>query len=622
MKNGLMLLVPLVLLAACRGSGGGSGPDGGGAEDSGVADAPVDAVPVPGVLLLNEVVVAGGEDWLELVVLGDEPVVLSAYTLVDDNPDHEPAPLPAVSLSPGEFLVIRAVSVDEIVEGPSVPFRLGGGDALTLRRLGEVVDVLEWEDGDAPEGTSWGRLPDGQGAAQTLLPTPGAANEALDGPPVVCTDPFVTDRVVSVSLELDLADWQDILANPKAEEFHPGAFVWDGLRVEEVGIRTKGNSSLSSATRLDTIRLPFKVDFNLYVDGQEFCGYGKLVFNNGFKDPTLLRESLAYRAARAFGMPAPRTAFVDLTVAGEHLGLYTMVEPVDEDRFLQDHFEDADGDLYKPEQPDGVLAWKGDAFTDYPGIQVEQNADTTDHAALLRLIDVLEHGPAEDLEEVLDVDATLRFLAFDAFFVNLDSYPGSGHNYYLYEQDGRFLPVLWDVNEAFGNFTCTCDRDSIIGFLVGEPTCGPPAQKPLVRALLGVPAYLDRFHELLDELGDGPGSVAGMGPWIQEAADLVRPYVQADPTKFYSTEDFETGLTDDVSSGNVPMGGTAIGLATFLEERGASVASQLAGTLPSTAGGLGNCTGSGPRPPPGKCPDGVCDAAEQANPMLCPEDCA
>ena len=38
----------------------------------------------------------------------------------------------------------------------------------------------------------------------------------------------------------------------------------------------------------------------------------------------------------------------------------------------------------------------------------------------------------------------------------LDSYPGTGHNYYLYfdPSSGLATVIPWDVNEAYGSFTC------------------------------------------------------------------------------------------------------------------------------------------------------------------------
>jgi len=587
----------------------------------GDADPLADLACRSGVLAINEVAPAGeGPDWIELYAHGEEAVTLSAYSVIDDNPDHSPAALPEVTLQPGEFLVIYAVSADEATSD-EVPFKLGGADSLRLLAGdGVEVDAVSWEEGAAPAGVTWGRLPDGSGPFQQLSPTPGTPNRALDGPVDTCVDPFITDRVIDVELDISEESWEAIQADPLAEEFHMGAFVFDGVRVDDVGIRTKGNSSLNFTRQAGSNRFSFKVDFNRYVEGLKFCGLGKLVLNNGFKDPTLLREYLAYRLAREFGMSASRTAFVDLSIAGHHMGLYTMVEPVDDDFFLIGNFDDDQGDLYKPGFPDATLPYKGDSFSDYQGIAVENNENSTDHSALMNLIDVINHGPEEAYEEVLDVEGVLRYLAFNTVLVNEDSYTGSGHNYYVYEQDDRFTLIPWDLNEAFGNYSCGCGRDGIITFLVDEPTCGPPASKPIVEALLNVPERRQRYHELLQELLDDLFTHEEIGVWALDAADMIRPFVEADPTMMYSFSQFEQGLVEDVLNQDMPGGQVAIGLAAFIEERRASIAAQLADTQPSTNGGDGNCGGDGPGPG-GPCPDGICDEFEQSNPEICPQDC-
>ena len=45
-------------------------------------------------------------------------------------------------------------------------------------------------------------------------------------------------------------------------------------------------------------------------------------------------------------------------------------------------------------------------------------------------------------------------------FVNLDSYNGSAHNYYVYDRDdtGQITHIPWDTNESFGRFLMFVDR--------------------------------------------------------------------------------------------------------------------------------------------------------------------
>ena len=573
-------------------------------------------------LVVNEVVAApaeGGTDWVELYVMGTGAVALGGVTLIDQSPAHEPLALPHRELAAGEFLVVTAGDAAP-GDGPHLGYGLGDTDSVTLARDGVVLDALSWTSGDAPRGASFGRLPDGVGATARLEPTPGAANVAWQAPAEQDGDPFPADRVIRVEIDLSAEAWDALRRDPLAEEYQRGDLTYDGVRVEDVGVRTKGNSSLSSVVHMGSIRYPLKVDTDRHVDGQTLRGVKKLNFSNGFKDPTCLREHLAYRVFREAGVPAPRTAFADLWVAGEHLGLYTVVEQVDK-TFLADRFADDAGDLYKPEPPAGNLARLGGSAADYRGLEPKTNEGTTDHAAFLALVAALAGGDDAAVERSLDVTGALRYLAVNTALVNLDSYLGFGHNYYLYEIDGRFTIIPWDVNEAFGNFTCGCDRDGVLGLLVDEPVCGALADKPLVSRLLGVERWRDEYHDLLGGLLAGPLAPEAMEEPIRDAAMLVRPALEVDERRFHTMEEFDRGLNAGSAEG--PKGAT-FGLRSFVADRAAAIRAQLSGERPADNGGRGSCGGGGGGPGTGgdpKCPDGVCDEFEAANPEVCPQDC-
>lgn len=130
-------------------------------------------------LVINEIVAKNSDntsDWIELYNAGNEPVLLSDYSLMDDNGFREKASLPDRELAPDEFIVILAV--DEAPEDGSyyVPFKLGADDILTLYKGILIIDSLDWDDGDAPEDSSFGRFPDGGMDVMTLTPTPGQEN--------------------------------------------------------------------------------------------------------------------------------------------------------------------------------------------------------------------------------------------------------------------------------------------------------------------------------------------------------------------------------------------------------------------------------------------------------------
>ena len=523
----------------------------------------------------------GGADWFELLATGDEAVHLAEYSVVDGNPAHPLASLPDLWLEPGERVMIQAVGADEPTAVPHVPFKLGGNDRLILARDGELVDTIAWP-GQAPSmGTSLCRLPDGDSSWQLCRPTGGGANEDLVIKPFTCFDPFLWDRVVPVELALDDESWAAMLAAPEAEEYVTGDFVFDAMEVANVAIRIKGGGSIPLIAAGGTNRFSFKVDFNKYVEDQTLCGFGKVFLHNGWGDPSLLREHLAFRLARTLGIPAPRSAFVDLTVAGQHLGVYLMVEPVDDDVFLEEHFKNDKGDLYEASAPAGALSDLGPSYADYPGFDLKTNQDSTDHAPLLSLIQTLNHGAPETWPTVLHINDTLRYLAWNTVLVNLDSYNGTGANYYLYEEDGVFTPVPWDGDEAFGGHSCGCAPDALLELALDEPTCGPLAERPLLDKLLTIPEYAAKYRGYAEALLGAGFEPATFAAWRTHAADVIRS-PRADGVYFESLDAFEAALTDGAEEG-------PFGLQAFVEARTVTLADQLAGAAPTTRDGQGNC---------------------------------
>src|SRR5262249_30130244 len=115
---------------------------------------------------------------------------------------------------------------------------------------------------------------------------------------------------------------------------------------------------------------PLKIELDRYEAGQRFHGLKKFNLNNGVTDPSKAREALSYAVFRAAGVPAPRTAYAELslTVPGkfdkEDVGLYTFVEQVDK-TFLKDRFKSAGGMLLKPEGLQGGLPHFGEDWKQY-----------------------------------------------------------------------------------------------------------------------------------------------------------------------------------------------------------------------------------------------------------------
>lgn len=431
---------------------------------------------------------------------------------------------------------------------------------------GEPDASLGADASDSPEGRDAAMLPDA--AAE-----PDAGGDA-EGPDYDRLFPL--DRVVDVEIDFDSDGWATLLADPLEDVYVPATIVFDGITVEEVAVRLKGNSSRWQIAEQGGTRYSLKVDIDEYVEGQRLLGVDKINFNNGYNDPTQLREVIASQMFTRAGLPSPQMGFARITIDGELLGTYISVEQVDRD-FLRRHFPDDTGDLYKPEMPDGYLKWRGADISLYENIGLKTNEDTSDGSALIHFLDVLNNTPDEDLEtalpEVLDVDRFVTYLAMTAMQVLLDSYLGPGHNYYLYEDrtTGRFVVIPWDMNGSFGWFNCGMSAPELLEFPFARPACQPFEQKVLVDRVLSVAAFRDAYEEALRDLTAGAFTQELMDELVARLGDVIRPYVAEDPTRFFPPEAFETGLHED----QVFRERTSFGLTSFVERRLVELEEQL-----------------------------------------------
>ncbi len=160
---------------------------------------------------------------------------------------------------------------------------------------------------------------------------------------------FDTSEIMTVNIIMDEDQWQELLDNAISEQYYACDVEINGKTISNVGIRTKGNTSLSSiANDPDTDRYSFKIKFDKYVDGQTCMGLDKLVLNNNFADATNRKEALVYDMFQYLGADASLYHYAKISVNGEYWGTYLALEAV-EDSFKLRNYGVSDGKLYKPE---------------------------------------------------------------------------------------------------------------------------------------------------------------------------------------------------------------------------------------------------------------------------------
>lgn len=157
------------------------------------------------------------------------------------------------------------------------------------------------------------------------------------------------NSITSIDIKIKDSDWEWLLENATKEEYKSADVTINGETFNNVGIRPKGNSSLTSvANDSTTDRYSIKIDFGQYVDGQTYHGIRKLALNNNISDATYMKEAISYDIYNFLGIATPEYSYTDIKINGSDWGLYLGVEVIDE-RFIEKNYGEISGNLYKPE---------------------------------------------------------------------------------------------------------------------------------------------------------------------------------------------------------------------------------------------------------------------------------
>lgn len=514
------------------------------------------------------------DDWIEIYNCGSSLIDLANYFLTDNALLPTQWSFPAITMSPGEFLLIWADD-DTMAAGLHANFKLNKKrEFLGLYvRSGTTISAIDTITfGAQLADISYGRFPDGSSQWQSFAsPTPGAPNRLSqdnDASAIIFDD----TRIHDYHLHFYISNWADSLTYyyEHGQQYLSAQLTYEGQVLDSIGVRYKGNSSYMTSRR--TPKKPFKLKFDAYKKSQTLFGLKELNFSNCFKDPSFMREKIGYDIIGKYA-PAPRAAYANMYVDGMLIGFYVQVEQVDK-TFLARHFINKTDNLYKATDKGSNLAYLGPEKSKYTfGLELKTNEDLDDWSGLTTMLDKLNNTPLavfqDTMENYLNLDQCCRLLAFNMALSNFDSYTGSGRNFYLYDDSlsGQFQMIPWDLNETFGGYINNWNIFTVD--IVNVPNL---PQRPLSRRIIQDESLRQIYLSYVQDMMLGRASLDSISLMTEKLKRLIDPYVQADQNKFYSYQNFLTNIESDVV---VEMNMPVPGIKSFSRRRNENLKKQL-----------------------------------------------
>jgi len=383
---------------------------------------------------------------------------------------------------------------------------------------------------------------------------------------------YDVNTVNLIELQFSESNWDvllDQLVSDGNEQRLTSSVTINGVVFDSVGVRYKGNSTYNP----NRVKNPLNIKLDYLIDDQLIDGFGTLKLANAFKDPSLVREVLSYEIARKY-MPASQANYANVYINGSYLGLYTNDQDVDK-FFMRTHFGSDEnarikGELTSSGGPPtgGVWEYSGEDSSSY----FSKYALESDFGwqELIGFLDTLNNH-SESVDQVLNIDRHLWFLAFSNLFVNLDGPINNPQNYYIYQDDaGRFNPIPWDLNESFGGFSShqTLGILNITQLQQLSPFANlNSVPYPIISRILPNQSYKKMYVAHMKTLLEENVSNGLYETRAFELQSIIDADYQSDPNKFYTYTNFLNNVTSSVGTNGPPPNGIIVGITQLMDVR-------------------------------------------------------
>ncbi|MBT3242895.1 MAG: hypothetical protein HN352_07090 [Bacteroidetes bacterium] len=174
---------------------------------------------------------------------------------------------------------------------------------------------------------------------------------------------FDEDSIREIYIEFYDPDYHYVLVNSWYNDSDyrlPAKLFLNGELYDSVAVRYRGNSTFCQPNNGGNPKVPYNIDMNDIVGGQNLFGYKKMKLANAWLDPTFVKEIVSSNVYRKY-LPTLEANLIKLNVQGQYLGLYVNLESINK-QFLTKHFNESSGVLFKCDRIDrycGLFNYSG-----------------------------------------------------------------------------------------------------------------------------------------------------------------------------------------------------------------------------------------------------------------------
>lgn len=385
-------------------------------------------------------------------------------------------------------------------------------------------------------------------------------------------DFYDRSTIQTIEIFFGFSNWDaqlDALASSTEDYLLADSVRINGVTYDSVGVKYKGNSSYNANNNKN----PLHIELDYTHDSYDYQGYTDIKLQNGYQDPSMIREVLSYAILEQY-MDCPKANFANVYINGALRGLYSNAESIN-DKFNGDHYYTSDGSAFKCNPVGGAgpgggtspdLKYLGADSSYYlNGYELKSDYGWND---LTDLINTLNND-FTNIDSKLDMDRAIWMLAYNNVLVNLDSYSGAfRQNYYLYKDlNDRFVPTIWDLNMSFAGFPGGPVQGQSYTPTTLDPFSNSTSNNhPLIKKVMADPMYKRMYMAHLRTIVQ---EVFASNDYLTTANALrttIDAAVQADPYKFYTYTQFQNGLTTAVAGGG-PGGNSTPGIQALMDAR-------------------------------------------------------